>query len=453
MGDPFTFTGSNSGTSNAHNSQAAVVVGVVPALRTLSAAIETLKETDERARSYMQEQTSPTPALPLQSPAPSAPTSNPLPSRRNRMTDSPKLRTLSGWAILLLGIVLFAASFIPVVARGGIPTAAGMIGLFGLLAVGVGYPFATATAQRLMEGAARNLCVGLESLMLGAAGGVLGLFLQHSSFSLLDPLPATLVVVFVALFGFTALARVATARQGSAAFRSRSEGLFSFGGSIGPVSFLMLQPPLLVLAAVAGRMIAAQAGDSREGSILALALSFAVLPIFLRAELALCVKRRRDATGAWPSYGVLAWAALLGLVTFPEICRWLLSLPGAFLASNPLPAWPQTSLVQVLGFLVSLAACVSCYMASGRTRRGFCLRTAGYIAFGLGSLLPISVGLASAGVQQVPPLPITIVLAMMIILPAGLIIPARHLLFVREEKSGVHEAQGACPGVTSLCSG
>ncbi len=401
----------------------------------------------------MQEQTTSTPAPPLPSPAPAAPTSTPLPACRGSVTDSLRLRTVSGWGILLLGILLFVASFIPVVSKGSVSPPAGMIGLFGLLAIGAGTPFAIATAQRLKEGAARNLCIGLESLTLGAAGGVLGLFDQHSSFSLLDPLPAALAVVFVALFGFAALGRIATARQGSAAFGAASESLFGFGGSLGPVPFLVLQPPLLVLAAVAGWMIAAQAPDSREASILALALSLAVLPIFLRAELALCVKRWRDATATWPSYGVLAWAALLGLITFPEICRCLLALPGALLGSSPPPAWPQTSLLQLLGFLVSLAACISFYMASRRARRGFCLRAAGYVAFGLGSLLPISVGLASNGVHPGPPLPIAIVLAMMIILPAGLIIAARHLLFIRPEKRVVPQAEGDYPGVTSLCSG
>jgi uncharacterized membrane protein YhaH (DUF805 family) len=370
------------------------------------------------------------------------------------MTDSLKLRTLSGWSILLLGVLLSVTSFMPVVLRGSFSPDAGMIGLFGLLAIGVGLPFSIATEQRLREGAARNLCVGLESLTLGAAGGVVGFFVQCSSFfDMRDPLPATLVIVFVALFCFAALARVATARQGSAAFRSPSGSLFSFGGSIDPVSFLVLQPTLLVLAAVVGRMIAAQAEDNREASILALALSLAVLPIFVRAELALCVKRRRDTAAAWPSYGAFAWAALLGLVTFPEISRWLVSLPGVLLSSSPKPTWPHISLVQVLGYLVSLAACISCYIASRRVRRAFFVRAFGYVALGLATLLPISVGLASDGVHEVSPIPIAIVLALLIVLPAGLIIGAHHLLFIRDEKLAVHPANGACLGVTSPCSG
>ena len=346
------------------------------------------------------------------------------------MTDSFKLRTLSGWSILLLGVLLLVTSLLPVVLRGSVSPAAGMIALFGLLAMGVGIPLSIATGKRLTEGAARSLCVVLESLTLGAAGGIFGLFVQGSSFfDVLDPLHATLAIVFVALFCFAALARVATARQGSAAFLSPSGSLFSFGGSIDPVSFLVLQPSLLIFAAVVGRMIAAQAGDSREASLLALALSLAALPIFVRAEVALCAKRWRDTAAAWPSYGVLAWAALLGLVAFPEIVRWSVSLPGVLLSSSPRPAWPQVSLARVLCYLVSLAACISCYLASRRVRRGPFLRVAGYVALGLGSLLPIPVGLASDGAHEVSPIPIPIVLALLIVLPAGLIIGAHHLVF------------------------
>jgi uncharacterized membrane protein YhaH (DUF805 family) len=369
------------------------------------------------------------------------------------MTDSLKLRTLSGWSILLLGVLLFVAAFMPVVLRGSVSPTAGMIGLFGLLAIGIGIPFSIATAKRLTEGAARSLCVGLESLTLGAAGGVFGFFVQRtSSINILDPLHATLVIVFVALLCFAALARVATARQGSAAFLSPSGSLFSFGGCIDPVSFLVLQPALLVFAAVVGRMIAAQAGDSREASILALALSLAVLPIFVRAELALCVKRWRDTAAAWPSYGVLAWAALLGLVAFPEIARWLVSLPGVLLSSSPLPSWPHISLVRASGYLVALAACFSCYMASRRVRRAFFMRASGYVALGIGSLLPVSVGLASDGVHQVSPIPIAIVLALMIVLPAGLIIGAHHLLFRRDEKPAAQHSMETCLDATSLRS-
>lgn len=369
------------------------------------------------------------------------------------MTDSLKLRTFSGWSILLLGILLSVTSLLPVISRGSVSPAAAMIGLFGLLAVGVGLWFSVTAAQRLTEGAARNLCVGLESLILGAAGGVFGFCVQHSSFfSIGDPLAGTLVVVFVALFCFAALARVATARPGSAAFRASGPGLFSGGGSMDPVLFLVLQPSLLVLAAVAGRMIVAQAGESREASILALALALAVLPIFVRAELALCAKRRRDTTAAWPSYGVLAWAALLGLVAFPEMLRWLFSLPGVLFGSSPLPTWTHVSLVRVFGYLVSLAACMACYLASRRPRRAFHLRALGYVALGLGTLLPISVGLASDGVQQGPAIPFALVLALVIVLPAALIIPAHRLLFRGDEKPDAHGAQGACHGIASLAS-
>jgi hypothetical protein len=369
------------------------------------------------------------------------------------MNDSLKLRTFSGWSILLLGILLSVTSLLPVISRGSLSPAAGMIGLFGLLAIGIGVAFSTTTAQQFTERAAGRLCVGLESLILGAVGGVFGFCVQHSFASnRLDPLPGTLVVVFVALGCFASLARVAIARQAAAAFRSPGQGLFSYGGSMDPVSFLVLQSSVLVLAAVVGRMIAAQAGDSREGSTLALALGLAVLPGFGRAELALCVKRRRDPVAAWPSYGVLAWAALLGLVAFPEMLWWLLSLPGALFSSSPLPAWPRMSLVQILGYLLSLAACISCYLASGRERRAFFSRALGYAALGVGTLLPVSVGLASASVQQGPPLPIAVVLAVMLVLPAALIIPAHHLLFKREAKRDPLRAEDAWPGDASLAA-
>jgi hypothetical protein len=369
------------------------------------------------------------------------------------MTDSLKLRTFSGWSILLLGILLSLTSLLPVLSRGSLSPAAGMIGLFGLLAVGVGLPFSATPAQRLTEGAARNLCVGLESLILGAAGGVFGFCVQRSPFlNIRDPLPGTVVVVFVALFCFAALARVAMARAGSAAFRSSSPGLFSCGGSMDPVLFLVLQPSLLVLAAVAGRMIVAQAGDGREGSMLALAPALAVLPIFVRAELALWARRRRDTSAAWPSYGVLAWAALLGLMAFPEMLRWLLSLPGVLFGSSPLSTWPQVSLIQVFGYLTSLAVCVSFYIASRRARRAFSSRALGYVALAVGTLLPVAVGLASEGVRAGPPIPIAVVLAVMLVLPAALIIPAHHLLFTREKKPAGHHAEEVCHGIASLAS-
>ena len=351
------------------------------------------------------------------------------------MTDSFKLRTLSGWSVLLLGILLFVMSFLPVVWRGSVSPAAGMIALFGLLAIGVGLPLSVATGRRLTEGAARGLCVALESLALGAAGGILGCLVQHSGFSNApDPLHVTLAVLFVALFCFAALARVATARQGAAAFHSSSGSLFSLGGCMDPVTFLVLQPAWLVVAVVAARMIAAQAGDSKVTSPLALALSLAVLPVFVRAELSLCVKRRRDTTAAWPCYGALAWAALLGLLAFPEILRWSISLPGVLLGSSLPPAWPQVSLTRTLCYLICLAACISCYLAARRERRALLWRVAGYGALALGSLLPISVGLASDGVDQVSPIPIPIVLAVALVLPATLIIGAHYLLFRPGEK-------------------
>lgn len=345
---------------------------------------------------------------------------------------------------------MLATSLLPIVLRGGVSPASAMIALFGLLAIAVGTPLSLATGPRLTEGAARNVCVVLESLALGAAGGSFGFFVQRFSlFSVLDPLDATLAIVFVALFGFAALARVATARQGSAAFLSSSESLFSLGGSLDPVSFLVLQPSWLVFAAVVGRVLAAQAGDSREASSLALALAFAVVPVFVRVELALCVKRWRDTTAAWPSYGALAWAALLGLVAFPEILRWSVALPGVLLGASPRLAWPRISLARAFCYLVALAACVSCYVASRRPRRARWLRVAGYLALGLGSLLPVSVGLACDDVHQLSPIPIATVLAVAIVLPAALIIGAHHWVFTPGEKPAAAFPAEPCLGVAS----
>jgi uncharacterized membrane protein YhaH (DUF805 family) len=389
------------------------------------------------------------------------------------MTDSLKLRALSGRSILLLGTSLFLMSFMPVILRGGASPTAGMIALIGLLAIGVGIALSIATEERLTEGAARRLCVVLESLALGATGAALAFLVQTTSLlRILDPLQATFVIAFVALLCFATLARVATARQGSTAFRSPSDSFLSFGGCIDPVSFLVLQPALLALAALVGGMIAAQAGDSREGSLLALALFLTVLPIFVRAELAICLKRWRDTTAAWPAYGVLAWAALLGLVAFHEMFRWLLSLPGVLLTSSPLPAWPHTPLVRVLCFLASLAACISCYIASRRVRSDLLLRVPGYLALALASLLPISAGLASDGIHlplkvsgyvaldlgallPIPAGPASggVHFALSFLLAAGLAIAAHHLLFRQDAKRAVQHAKGMRLDVTPLRPG
>ncbi len=366
------------------------------------------------------------------------------------MTDSLKLRTVSGWSILLLGVLLLITSFLPVVLRGAVSPAAGMIGLFGLLAAGVGGTLSMVAGRRLTAGAARMVCVVLESLMLGAAGGVCGLLAQRSSvFDIRDPLHATLVIVLVALVCFAALARVATARRASEAFLAPSESLFSLGGGIDPVTFLVLQPALLVFAGVVGRMIVAAAGDGREGALLALALLLAVLPVFARVEFALCVRRRRDTTAAWPSYGVLAWAALLGLITFPEIVQRAVRLPGGLLSSSPPLAWSHIPLARVLCYLAALAACVSFYLASRQGRRPFFSRGLGYVALGIGTLLPVSVGLATGDAHQGAAIPIAIVLAVAIVLPAVLIIGAHHLLFIRDAMPAAVQPETSGLDVTS----
>lgn len=355
--------------------------------------------------------------------------------RYSNMTDSLKLRALSGWSILLLGVLLFVTSFMPAVLRGGISPTAGMIGLFGLLAIGVGIALSVATEVQPKDGAVRRLCVALMSLTFAAAGGGLGILVQRTTFfDGLGSLHAMLVIMFAALFGFAALACVATARQGTSAFISPSQSFFSLGGTIDPLSFLLLQPALLIFAAVVGGMIATQVGGSREGLLLAIALALAVLPFFITVELAICIRRWRATTAAWQSYGVLVWAALLGLITFHEIFQWVVSLPGVLLSSSPLPPWPHVSLVRVLCYLLSLAACISCFIASRRPRRGFFLRVPGYVALGIGSLMPLSVGLASESIQQASATPIAIVFAVFFVVAGGLITGAHFLVFRRDEK-------------------
>jgi len=257
--------------------------------------------------------------------------------------------------------------------------------------------------------------------------GVFGILVQRTTFfDGLGSLHATLVVVFAALFGFAALACIAMARQAAAAFLAPSDSLFSFGGSIDPLSFLVLQLALLLFASVAGVSCASQAGGGREGLLLAIALGLALLPVFVTAELAICAKRWRDTTERWPSYGALAWAALLGLATFHEMFHWLASLPGELLSSSSLHLPPLVSLAKVLCYLVSLAACVWCYLVSRQcARRSFFLRVLGYGALGFGSFFFVTVGVRSMSPIRV---------AIFVVVATGLISGAYFLVFRRDEK-------------------
>ena len=333
------------------------------------------------------------------------------------MTDSQKLRVLSGRSILPLGAVLFIASFMPAILRDGNSPIAGMVAVVGLLAIGAGIPLSIATTDRLTERGARGLCLVLEPLILAAAGGALGILVQRASFfATLGVLPVTLVIVFVALFCFALIARLAIAQQSSAAFLSDSESLFTIGGRTDPLSFLFIQVLLIIAAAVVGVFITAQRSDSREGSILALALFLAVLPLFVRAEVANCVKRWRDETVAWPSYGVLAWAGFLVL--------------GLFAGSH-------LFLIQVLCCAASVVACISWHVVSRkRRRRGFFRRALGYVAFGLGSMLPLSGAfiVLLGRVQKVSPNRTATLFIIVFLIAAGLIAGARYLVFRRDEK-------------------
>ena len=351
------------------------------------------------------------------------------------MNDSLKLRSLSGWTILLLGVPLFITSFMPVVLRGGQSPTAAMLGVFGLLAIGIGIALSAATEATLSEAASRRFCVALMSLVFAAAGGVFDVFVQRTSFfDGLGSLHATLVILFAALFVVAALACVAIARQSAAAFLAPSESLLSLGGSIAPLSFLVLQPMFLIFAAVVAGMIAAQAGGTRDGLFLAIALALAALPFFITAQLALCTKRWRDTTTRWPSYGALAWASFLALGAFHEIFQWLASLPVALISSSPIPAFPHMSLLRVFFAAVSLAACVCFYFLSRqRVRRSFFLRVLGNTGLGVGSLFFASVGLALSRAQSLSPVRVAII----VLVAAGLITAAFFLVFRRDEKVAV----------------
>jgi hypothetical protein len=90
----------------------------------------------------------------------------------NNMTDSLKLRLLSGWSILLLGILLFITSFMPAVLRGGDSPTASMIGIFGLFAIVIGIALSVANKEQLTEAGARQLWVALVCLIFATASVV-----------------------------------------------------------------------------------------------------------------------------------------------------------------------------------------------------------------------------------------------------------------------------------------
>lgn len=351
------------------------------------------------------------------------------------MNASLKLRSLSGWSILLLGVLLFVTSFAPAVLRDGRPPTAGLLGLFGLLAIGIGVALSAARDATLSEAAARRFCVALMSLVFAAAGGFLDVLVQRTSFfDGLGSLHAVLVVLFAVLFGIAVFTCIAIARQSAAAFLAPSESFLSLGGSIDPLSFLVVQPMFLIFAAVVAGAIAAQAGGTRDGLLLSIALALAALPFIVTAQLALCAKRWRDTSTRWPSYGVLAWAAFLALGAFHEIFEWLVSVPGALISSSPMPAFPHMSLLRVLFATVSLAACVCFYFLSRRrTRHGFFLRAFGNAALGIGSLFFASVGLALSRAQSLSPVRTTII----VLVAAGLITVSFFLVFRRDDKIAV----------------
>ena len=61
-----------------------------------------------------------------------------------------------------------------------------------------------------------------------------------------------------------------------------------------PLSFLVLEAGFILFAVLVGRAIAAQAGGTRDGVLLASALGFAALPVVLIAQVSIVAKRKRD---------------------------------------------------------------------------------------------------------------------------------------------------------------
>ncbi|HEY5915571.1 MAG TPA: DUF805 domain-containing protein [Verrucomicrobiae bacterium] len=235
------------------------------------------------------------------------------------MSDSTKLRLLSGWSILLLGALLFVALFMAVILRTGQSPTAAILGLFGLFAVGVGVALARATHDTLSDASSRRLGVALASLVFAAGGGFAAILAQRTSFfDGLGSLHATLVLLFAALLGMAVYACASVLRQGAAAFLAPSKSFISLGGSIDPVSFLVLQPAFLIFTGVIAGLITAEAGGTRDGLLLAIALGLAAFPLFLTVEVAICAKRWRDPT---PMSSLFSFHGRI-----PRRAFWLISL-------------------------------------------------------------------------------------------------------------------------------
>jgi hypothetical protein len=116
-----------------------------------------------------------------------------------------------------------------------------------------------------------------------------------------------------------------------------------------------------------------------------------------------------------PSYGVLVWAGWLALSVFSR---------------------SRTFPIQILCYLVSLGACAWWFVFS-RTheRREFWRRMLGYIAFGFGSMLPLS---AASVVLLGPVRGFTetyFLFVLCLAVAAGLIAGAFHVVFRRHENA------------------
>lgn len=121
-----------------------------------------------------------------------------------------------------------------------------------------------------------------------------------------------------------------------------------------------------------------------------------------------------------PSYGILVWAGFLALTAF---------------------SGPRTFPIQVVCYLLSLGACIWWFIFS-RTherRRELWRGVLGCIAFGCGSMLPLSAAyvVLLGQVHKDSPIHIAISFIFFIAAATGLIVGASYLVFKRHENKVV----------------
>lgn len=115
------------------------------------------------------------------------------------------------------------------------------------------------------------------------------------------------------------------------------------------------------------------------------------------------------------SYGALVWAGFLLLGVFSGRAYWF----------------------QLVCSVISVGVCVAWFIVSGRcTRRGFLCRFLGYMAFGAGSMLPLSAALLFplGALKKTSPDIIGSQFVLMFAVGAGLIVGGFYLVFRRNAK-------------------